>query len=253
MWRLVAGIAALALLWAGPVHAWDHPREIIHGSARVLEKGETIVGIVSPLAYGLVERVTIFTHPALLLLLTPNMWARVSLLDDNSAVALEAGYQQSVLDLEYGESNDSAADSGNTDPNPGYFQAGAIFSQVLGSSVQVSVATGYLVRFGGFTTNLNEHNSGIYYRLNGHLLFGEVNLILAEVRGHWFRDTSAHFPTGTLIYARQLGRTRLGIGAAFGEFPISTDFSNATDPRSGNSGDTVALPVYPWVDLWWRF
>jgi hypothetical protein len=253
MCRLAAGITALALLWASPVQAWDHPREIVHGSARVLEKRETIVGIVSPLGYGLVERVTIFTHPALLLLLTPNIWARISLLDDDSAVAFETGYQQSVLVLEYGETAESDSDTGNTDPAPGYFQAGVVVSQVIGESVQLSAATGYLVRFGGFTTNLDEHNSGLYYRLNGHLLFNEANLILAEVRGNWFRGDSMHYPTGTLIYARQLGRTRLGIGAAFGEFPISTDFTDATDPRSGSSGDTVALPVYPWVDLWWRF
>ena len=250
---LLLGVLALTLIWGGPARAWDHPREIVHGSARVLGKGETIVGIVSPLAYGLVERVTIFTHPALLLLLTPNLWARVNILDDSSAVALEAGYQQSLLVLEYGETTESETETGSTDPMPGYFQAGVVFSQALGRSVQLSAATGYLVRFGGFTTDLNQHNSGVYYRLNGHLLFNEVNLLLAEVRGDWFNGDGSHYPTGTLIYARQLGRTRLGIGAAFGEFPISTDFKNATDPRSGQAGDTVAIPVYPWVDLWWRF
>ncbi len=253
MRRLALGLVACALLWAGPAQAWEHPREIIHGSARVLEKGETIVGIVSPLAYGLVERVSIFTHPALLLLLTPNLWARASLLDESSAIAVEAGYQQSLLVLEYGDSDTSDENSGDSDPMPGYFQAGVVFSQALGSNVQLSAATGYIVRFGGFTTNLDEHNSGIYYRLGGHLLFNEVNLILAEIRGNWLRSDSTHYPTGTLIYARQLGRTRFGIGAAFGDFPIATDFSNATDPRTGNSGETVALPVYPWVDLWWRF
>ena len=253
MRQLAVGIVVISILWSGPVRAWDHPREIIHGSARVLEKGETIVGILSPLAYGLVERITIFTHPALLLLLTPNLWARFSLLDDDSAIALETGYQQSLLVLEYGDTTADDTDSSSANPMPGFFQAGVIFSQILGRHVQLSAATGYLVRFGGFTTDLNEHTSGLYYRLNGHLLFGEVNLIMAEVRGSWFSNASISFPTGTLIYARQLGRTRLGIGAAFGEFPISTNFNNATDPRQGQSGDTVALPVFPWVDLWWRF
>lgn len=253
MRRVGVGIMVIVLAWAKPTLAWDHPREVIHGSARVLERGETVVGILSPLAYGLVERITIFTHPALLLLLTPNLWARFSILDDDSAVALETGYQQSLLILEYGDTVDDGTASGSADPMPGFFQAGVVFSQVLGSNVQLSAATGYLVRFGGFTTNLNEHNSGLYYRLNGHLLIGELNLILAEVRGSWFNQETTPYPTGTLIYARQLGRTRLGVGAAFGDFPISADFKSATDPRSGKSGETVDLPVYPWVDLWWRF
>lgn len=250
---LAAGLLVLCLLWASPVRAWEHTREIIHGSARVLETGETIVGIVSPLAYGLVERVTVFTHPALLLLLTPNIWARINLLDESSAIALETGYQQSLLVLEYGESPAADPDSGTTDPLPGYFQVGAIFSQTLGPRVQLSAAFGYLVRFGGFTTDLNEHNSGLYYRLGGHLLFREVNLVLAEVRGNWFNSGITRYPSGTIIFARQLGRTRLGIGAAFGDFPISTDFQDATDPRSGQTGETASLPVYPWIDLWWRF
>jgi hypothetical protein len=248
MTRVVATLLLLTC-WLPTARAWEDTREIIHGSARVLEKGETIVGIVSPLAYGLVERFTVFTHPALLLLLTPNIWARLSLMDTANAVALETGYQQSLLVLEF---DDTSSSDANGDPMPGYFQLGAIYSRALSKRVQLTAAAGYVVRFGSFTTDLQEHNSGLYYRLGGQVLFGELNLLLAEVRGSWFGG-SLTWPTASLIFARQLGRTRIGVGAVAGQFPISTDFQNASDPRSSAGGDHVTLPVYPWVDLWWRF
>jgi len=75
-------IALVVVAWLGPgtqARAWDTPAEIVHGTGRVLEKGEMVVGILSPLGYGLHERVTIFTHPILDLLLTPNAWLRVDL------------------------------------------------------------------------------------------------------------------------------------------------------------------------------
>ncbi len=253
---LPAGLLLLLLLHAAPpARGWERASEIIHGSARVLEKGETIVGIVSPLAYGLVERVTVFTHPALLLLLTPNIWGRLNVLDGDAAVAIETGYQQSLLVLEWAGdgSSDDTASSQEEDPMPGYFQLGAIYSHSIGPRVQLTAALGYVVRFGEFTTDVGAHSSGLYWRTGGHFLFGEENLVLAEVRGHWYAGEDAALPTGTLLFARQLGRTRIGVGACFGDFPVSNDFDSATDPRKGESGDVTHLPVYPWLDLWWRF
>ncbi len=98
--RLTCVFLVFALLWSAPALGWESAREVIHGSARVLEKGETIIGVVSPLAYGVHERVTLFTHPALWLLLTPNLWFRLSLLRSTVGLALDAGYQQSFLGLQ---------------------------------------------------------------------------------------------------------------------------------------------------------
>ncbi|MBM4355898.1 MAG: hypothetical protein FJ109_19270, partial [Deltaproteobacteria bacterium] len=139
-------LAGAVLLGALPASAWESAEEVVHGSARVLEKGETMVGVLSPLGYGVHERVTVFTHPALLLLLTPSLWTRLAILEGTSGLALEAGYQQSWLDLLTADSTTDAED--DRSDAPGYVQLGVVWSQLLSRNVQLNVAGGYLAEFG---------------------------------------------------------------------------------------------------------
>ena len=112
---------------------WDSPAKVVQGTARVLDKGEMMVGILTPLGYGIHERVTLFTHLILDLLLTPNIWARMALLPERAVgVTLEGGCQQSFL---------SWADK-EQDIYPGYVQAGVAYSYTIGM-VQVTAAAGY--------------------------------------------------------------------------------------------------------------
>ena len=232
MIRTLAVALAVLLVSSSPCLAWDSSTEIVHGSARVLEKGETIVGIFSPLGYGVLERLTVFTHPALLLLLTPSLWARVAVLSGPSALSVELGYEQSLLQA------DGA--------RPGYLQGGLVFSQALGRSAQLTAAVGYLAEFG--RDDVPADWAGLYYRVGADFIIGRSNLIILNVRGAYMSNDGFRIPTGTLIYAREMGRMRLGIGASLGKFMISKDFS-----ESGSDADDTALYVYPWLDLWWRF
>ena len=229
--RLLAAVTVAVLVVIAPPRGlcWDKASEIIHGNARTLERGETMIGILSPLAFGIHDQVTVFTHPALHLLLTPNLWARASLYDSDSAVALEAGYQQSFL---------AAGDSGMY---PGFFQIGVAFSQLLGDTFQLNAALGYVVDFDGPGGEANVGN--LYYRLSGDLLVKRQNLLLAEIRGKVSASGGFRIPTGTFLFARQMGRMRIGVGACVGEFLI----------RTGTDVDPTSLPAYPWFDLWWRF
>lgn len=227
----------VANLAPSPVLGWEKTRELIHGSSRVLEKGETLVGVLSPLAYGLHERVTIFTHPALFLLLTPSIWGRVLVLDDDSGFSLEGGYQQSIGNVATGN-----GDEGNAQDffefGPGYIQFGAVYSLAFADRWQVNLGGGYVAEFN--QRGKEDQLKGLYWRAGLHWLADERHVVMADIRGKIFLGTGPDLPSGTVIGARQFGRVRIGIGAAFGRFFIADLIEED-------------LYVYPWVDLWWRF
>lgn len=235
----VLAVLVLGLAAAMPAHAWESAKEVVHGSARVLEKGETMVGILSPLGYGVHERATVFTHPALLLLLTPSLWARLAVLDGTAGLSIEGGYQQSWLHLV--TQGDSGGDGSSEKSAPGYAQLGMAWSQLLTPNVQLTLAGGYLAEFG--REDREDRFTGLYWRVGSHFLFREVNLVLAEVRGKVLAGEDLEVPTASLIFARQLGRARLGFGACFGRFGPE-QFPEVLDKP---------LFVYPWLDVWWRF
>ncbi len=233
-------VVALMLLATSEAGAWESPSQIIHGTARVLEKGETVIGVLSPMAFGLHERVTAFLHPALYLFLTPNVWFRALALQGEPSIAVEAGYQQSFLAIQQ-------SDSGEDSDYPGMVQLGAVASMVLGTRWQVTMAMGYLAE-------LSQGNrgslGGLYGRLGADFLIAPQHLLLAEFRGRYLFEDGFAIPTFTALYARQFGRMRIGAGLVVGQFTLSASSSGAEG--SGTAND-FSLPVYPWVDAWWRF
>ena len=242
--KRILPILLVMLLGAREVRAWGSASEVVHGSARILEKGETIIGVLSPLAFGLHEQVTIFLHPALYLFLTPNIWGRAAVLEGPLGVSVEAGYQQSFLVL-------SQATTDGKAHYPGFMQFGAVASMALSNSLQLNAAAGYvleLVTAGGRTGV-----SGAYGRLGADYLLAANHLLMGEVRTRYLNGEGFAVPTATVIYARQLGRMRVGGGLCFGQFELANGAtrlpSGATDPVA----DTWSIPVYPWVDVWWRF
>ena len=95
----MACCTALALsvcIWAAPAEAlWKHARSVAQGTAQVLERGEIRIGITSPVAYGVLDSLTVETHPILDLLLMPNVAARLRIVDEALWVAsLYGGYKQ---------------------------------------------------------------------------------------------------------------------------------------------------------------
>jgi len=251
------------LLALFPIRAagWEGAKEVIHGSSRVLEKGETMVGVISPLAYGLHERVTAFTHPALHLLLTPNVWGRLAVLEGRAGAALETGYQQSFLSL-------SSVSDASKDHYPGFFQLGAVYSQLINDDLQVNTAAGYLVDIDPGEDTASAYQTGFYYRVGTNLVVKRRNLLLAELRGKVMAGSDPSIPTGTLTFARQLGRMRVGIGVSVGEFIIRTGYEDVAvegdeetaDETTGGSTEESArktteetINIYPYFDLWWRF
>ena len=194
-----------------------------------------IIGILTPLGYGVHERVTVFTHPILDLLLTPNVWLRFDLWSDEAwAVALDAGYQQSFL---------SVAAGGETTPDtvdyPGYLQAGVVGSFAV-QMLQITLATGYEGRISG-RDDLSD--VFLFYRVGLDLLADERNLVMMRLVGDiGLNQGSFEIPTVKLLYCREFGRGRLGVGVAAGSFPVK-----------GMPEGFDVWPFYPWLDYWWRF
>ncbi|GEM_PF-1787640 len=241
--RRLAVLAActVLLLSPGTASAWETPGEIVHGTARLLEKGETIIGVLSPMGYGIHEKVTVFLHPALYLFLTPNVWGRAALVTGGFAVSAEAGYQQSFLSIQ------SAAGE-VSDEYPGLIQAGLISSMVFGKRWQVTLAAGYLVEL---SQEGRGNLGGVYARAGLDFLISPKNLIMAEVKEKWMFEDGLSIPSVTMLFAREFGRMRVGGGLVFGEFSLATSASGGD--TTGTPVEQVEFPVYPWVDAWWRF
>lgn len=232
-------LLALLLLAPRPACAWESPAQIIHGTSRLLEKGETVIGVLSPMAFGLHERVTVFLHPALYLFLTPNVWFRVGLLQGEPAVSMETGYQQSFLAIQQ-------SDGGEASDYPGMVQLGAVTSLSFSKHWQGTVAAGYLAEL---SQGEQGTRSGVYARIGADFLVTPEHLIMAELRGRYLFQDGFAIPTFTALYARQFGRMRLGAGLVVGQF----SFSTASTGLEAESPSDVTLPVYPWLDAWWRF
>lgn len=233
-------VAAVALFLCAPsAKAWEGTQQLVHGSAHVVEKGETMIGVLTPLAYGVHDRATLFTHPALHLLLTPNIWARGAILKGNTAVAVEGGYQQTFFSI-------SQADSSDEGDYPGYLQAGAIFSHTFAGWIQMNLAAGYVADFSTGDGDQPVWAHGLYMRAGVTFLFLRKNFIFSQVRLKANGGTDFDTPTTWVLFGRHLGRMRLGFGACVGRFVL------------GDGNDSVSfmpdeVPVYPWADVWWRF
>lgn len=240
---LLLVILLVGTTWSTSARCWEKASEIVHGSARVLEKGETMIGVVSPLSYGVHDRVTVFTHPALHLLLTPNVWLRMALLPSDLGLSLDAGYQQSFLSLQ-----DS---SGGGDRYPGFLQLGFTVSHLLRKNIQVNLASGYLLEF--YSRDRADSVPGLYWRASVDFLFNSRTLLMVEVRGRVLKDVPDPPPSGSIILAREFGRMRFGFGATVGEVVIATGDMRLDEQSQEWVEETVTLPVYPWLDLWWRF
>lgn len=223
----------------GKASAWESLQRVVHGSANVMEKGETMMGVLTPLAYGVHDRITLFTHPALHLLLTPNVWARGALKKGRTALALEGGYQQTFFAI-------SQTGTGDNQTYPGYVQAGAVFTHTFTDWLQLNLAGGYIGDMhSGQEDQLNWSHS-LYLRTGVTFLFARKTFIFTQVRIKAVNAVDFERPTAWLLFGRHTGRMRFGVGVCIGNFVL------------GNGEETVAfvpdeVPVYPWADVWWRF
>jgi hypothetical protein len=204
---------------------------VIHGTAFTLEEGEFVFGLMSPIAYGASDSVTFMTHPVMWLLLTPNASIRWRVTDiDDMSVALTLDATQTLsLDDE---------SSAILDPRPqGQYSAGVSASLSTGKRVILTANTGYRL--------------DVAPDKNKWAFSGTVTVLLSPahmvvLQGGATTDLQTMKTADThamLMYAHAWDSVRASVGLAYGQFPIVL----------GEDEEAVEVPIWPVLDLWWRF
>jgi len=231
MWKRAAAIAVI-LCWSTPAKAhWNAPSEVVHGTAFTLEEGEFVFGLLSPIAYGASDSITFITHPVMWLLLTPNASIRWRLNDmDNLSIALNLDVTQTLsLDDE---------SSAQLDPRPqGQYNLGFSGSLALGSRVILSAGTGY-------QRDVSPDNNKWAFSAGATVLFSPVHMLLLQGAATTTLEKSEIEDTHVmLMYAHAWDSVRASVGLAYGQFPIVL----------GEQEEAVEVPIWPVLDIWWRF
>jgi hypothetical protein len=259
---IIALLVAAALSFGAtrPAGAfWTRNDDVTVGTAHTLREGDFLIGIFTPLQVGITDAITLSLHPILELLLTPNATLRLNVLDTPVAVTVTLSYFQTFL-------ASRADDEGGG--FPGTAEAGVLVSWSATDSLILTGYAGYLMDFatiqsqevrvsapsgtGGvefaerrtrstLDTRMDDH--GTAYGVGLDWRIDDENLLAFQYKGVVSSLQGRHeTPTASLLYAHAWERTRFGVGVAAGRFPIRT-----------GKGEILTLPVYPIVDLWFRF
>ncbi|HQC44251.1 MAG: hypothetical protein ACOX51_00415 [Myxococcota bacterium] len=198
-------------------------RRVFSGTAYTLDEGELTVGIFSPLQYGVIDRVTVATHPILDLLLTPNLAVRFKVVDHPKvAFAISANYQQSFISVMKKNVPGSAAV---------YTTVSVPFIDAVALSFQT-----------GYSLDIEPIRHGFMYGANIGWLVGQKDLLWLAVQGRYLFGQGAEIPTTIIAYTHAWYQLRLSVGIAIGNFPTQVGLK---------SSDILKFPVYPIIDVWW--
>lgn len=229
-------------------------RQINFGTARVLDQGSGRFGILSPLGYGVSNRLTVESHVIFMLLLTPNFSARFRLSDNRrGAVSLLAHYEQSFY-------RSSTQDKAGT---PGEFNTGVIATFYPQTKVALSGSLLYAAALGlprcpevpadgpappcSHTATADAAvNHGVALSASAHFVLTPTDLLFVSgffrydfTRG--LRDT----PIGMLLWTHQFPQVAIQLGVEAGELLIGGLTSNA---NTATAEKYYALPLWPVAD-----
>ncbi|MBR57983.1 MAG: hypothetical protein CMH54_07975 [Myxococcales bacterium] len=201
---------------------WEDPSELTFGTAYTLPERRMRIGIVTPMSYGVHDRVTLSTHPIMDLLLAPNAAIRVRLMEVPFTMSIAAAYNQSFFP---GAENDSE----------GHIRAFLLGSAPLTKGFIVTVSA-------GIDQNLSVSQRAVHATLSTHVRMGITSLLVMQA-GFTLELEGKGAANGLLLYATALKTVRLGIGVAVGP-PLSLEALGF---------DESTVPVWPYADVWWVF
>jgi hypothetical protein len=212
------------LLIAAPTRAdFGTVRRIVNGTAYTLKQGELAVGIFSPVQYGLLDELTLATHPVLDLLLTPNVAIKGKVYDGPVAISLNATYMETFLDSAHQNF-------------PGTISLYTMLTVPLGRAVSLTAQ-------GGYNLDVSPIDHGAMFGVNATFLLSPSDLVQITVVDQWYSGgRGLRIPTAVVSYGHAWYRLRVSVGVAAGRFPL----------QIGDGGARVLnLPIYPVVDVWW--
>jgi hypothetical protein len=241
MFRLLLTFCILTAA-ALPARAeWVRSTELTYRTAYTLQPGELEVGILSPLQFGVSERVQLGIHPILLLVGAINASFRWRITDESKiAVATDLDASLSLLAKEDTAGN-PVSDAGC--PECGYpsrIRATMTVSFQLGPKVLLSVGGGVAVDLVDltFARFLAEAHASLIWRISQSQLLMLHGSGYIEALG----DGAPSLPNIQLMYAVSCGGANLGLGIAVGDFPVARTLQRIQD-----------WVLYPVLDIWWRF
>ena len=176
---------------------------VVMHSAATLQDDEVMIGLFAPLGYGLNEDLSIFLHPILELLMTPNIYLRYRYLSlPKLDLSVQAGYMQSLLDT-----------SRIKIPATGHIMMLTTWYPL--EQWSFSVHTGYIFY-------LNPVDHGMQFGVDANWLITESDMLTFSVSDQWFRYGSIKIPYGMVVYTHTFELVRISIGAAFSKLPFQT-------------------------------
>ncbi len=234
MTRARAAIGLLvAVQWMTSAEAaradWHDPADVIHGTAHTLEQGQWMIGVFTPVVYGINDSLMVITHPVLWVLLTPNGGLRWRIVESERVTfAVQADGARSFLATETGELRD---------PRPtGRIATSTLTTFDLGARVLLTVQVGYQHDFLPAEDHLT-FSGGVGWVIQPN------HLLSLQGGSSWaFNARAVGQTTAMLLYTRAWDTLHLSVGVAYGNFPIAL-----------TSSAPLLVPVWPVVDVWWRF
>ena len=235
MGHRTAWVHALALVCvlgsASPgLASWNGTSQLIHGTAHTLEQGEVMIGLFTPLAYGVNDSLTIVTHPIMTLLLTPNAGFRWRISDRE---VFDVSLSMQAVRSFASEEQDLFRDASEA---LGHLAGWVTVTADIKNRVSLSVMAGYqrdlepdadLATFGGSV----------------NWLMGPSHLLILQGSNRWnVRTNELSTPSVILFYAHSWDVFRAAVGLAYGSFSI---FREDSAP--------LEVPIWPVLDIWWRF
>ena len=211
-------------LWWTPARAeFGSVKRIVSGTAYTLEEGEFIVGVVGPLQFGILDDLTLSTHPILHLLLTPNGTLRYKLVDSVVAVSMNVSYIETFLDPQHLHF-------------PGTVSAFPMMTIPLSQRVAITTQVGYLL-------DVSPIGHGTMFGGNVLALITPADMVSIGFQDEYYRGRGLGRAVVLMTYSHAFYQLRFTIGAAIGRFPIQI---------GGASTDIKNFPIYPIVDVWWQ-
>ena len=256
---LCAIVGLVALLSANEASAtWSDHADLIYDTAFTLDQGEFEVGVVSPLIYGVNDRVQLSMHPILLLILSPHAGLRWQLTPTGPlGVALNLEGTWSFLEPVDSEGREVLDDSACDDCGfPGSVHAWPTVSWHATPGLLLSAGAGPRVDF----LDLNHEDTALVTHASAQWIIDPENLLML----HGTMDTrpwsssKISDPVAQLTYVHAWGILHLAVGVAVGSFDIVIEpgtLSSVADAPGGTvatAGNIDTWNVFPVIDLFFR-
>lgn len=229
-----ATLVALLVHADAALAGFDPPGEVILGTAQTLEQGELVIGVLSPLAYGIHDSLTVFIHPVSWALLAPNGSFRFRFYDEEPIrVAAVFGGAVAVSPDGVGIP-DVRRPAGHID---------------IGISSTLTLGSWLLTGKVGYQRDFVPDDDDVDWSFVIDWVIGPSSLLQLQGGFQFGRIYAIKAVNASLAYVHSWGALHLAAGVAYGDFPLELEAGVVS--ACPNSWDYPC--IWPVIDVFWRF